>query len=153
MTGGSQAARFSVDLEAKPASLEVLARDLADPGLLADVPRRPRRVLLLGMGSSAYAAGVAALRLRAAGIDAVAELASVETSYPPGPDMLVVAVSASGGSEETLAAIEPHAGRSRIVAITNVAGSPITGRADVVVTWPAARSSTRAWSCGRCTTT
>jgi hypothetical protein len=51
------------------------------------VPAAPDRVLLIGMGSSRYAAQVAALRLRAAGIDAVAEYASAEASYPaePGP--------------------------------------------------------------------
>lgn len=42
-------------------------------------------------------------------------------------------VSASGESAETLHAIERHRGRSRIVAVTNRPGSPVTRHADSVI--------------------
>ena len=72
------------------------------------------------MGSSTYAAGVVAAQLRARGVDAVAELASSDLLPPPDPRTLVVAISASGGSRETLSATSPYAGRAPLVAVTNV---------------------------------
>ena len=64
---------FLADLLEKPARLRAL-RPRATPGASS---RPPGRVLLLGMGSSHYANLVGAARLRAAGVAAVAELASV----------------------------------------------------------------------------
>lgn len=125
-------AAFVADLERKPEALARLADALADPGSLAQVPVRPWRVVLTGMGSSRYAAEVSAARLRAAGIDAVAELASATTGWPPGPDVLVLAISATGGSVETLAALERHRG-SRIVALTERPDSAIGRAADAVI--------------------
>jgi fructoselysine-6-P-deglycase FrlB-like protein len=70
---------FRADLEAKPATLRALAEVLADGRTWADaasVGLSPAsHIVLLGMGSSHYATVVAAARLRAAGIDAVAEIA------------------------------------------------------------------------------
>ena len=127
---------FGADLEAKPAALEALADALAaaDPwsGALSAIPE-PRRVVFLGMGSSRYAAGVAAARLRAAGIDAAAEYASATAGYPAQRDTLVIAISATGGSRETLRALDRHAGRATTVALTNDMNSPLAYRADVVV--------------------
>ncbi|MFN8519768.1 MAG: SIS domain-containing protein [Chloroflexota bacterium] len=125
-------ATLVTDLERKPEALGRLADALADPAFLEGVPERPRRIVLTGMGSSRYAAEVAAQRLRAAGLDAVAELASAATSWPPGPDVLVLAISATGRSEETLTVLERHRG-SRIVALTEVPDSPIAAAADGVV--------------------
>lgn len=122
---------FRADLEAKPASLRALAGrlDAADP-----FPALPRfdRVLLLGMGSSRYAARVAAHRLRRAGVDAVADYASAP-SYPPSPGTLVVAVSATGTSTETLEALAAYRGASPFVAVTNEPGSPVCEGAGLVV--------------------
>lgn len=126
------AAAFVADLERKPQALAELADALADPGFLASIPPRPRRVILTGMGSSRYAAEVSAARLRAAGIDAVAELASAAAGWPAGPDVLVLAISATGGSAETLAALDRHRG-SRIVALTERPGSAIAQAADGVI--------------------
>ena len=124
---------FLADLEQKPESLERLARSLESGDSFVAVPEHVRRVVFLGMGSSRYAAEVAALRLRAAGVDAVAEYASAELSYPPAPDALVVAISASGQSAETLHAIKRYQGRSPLVALTNRPDSAITVSADLVV--------------------
>jgi fructoselysine-6-P-deglycase FrlB-like protein len=92
-----------------------------------------RRVVLAGMGNSRYAAAVAALELRAAGIDAVAEYASAAIGQPPGRETLVVAISPSGESAETLDFIARHAGRSPVVAMTNAPLSTLARAADIVV--------------------
>jgi glutamine---fructose-6-phosphate transaminase (isomerizing) len=117
---------FLADIERKPAMLETLAAELARTDPWHTLPRVVDRVVLLGMGSSRYAAEVAALRLRGLGIDAVAEYASAATGYPPAPTTLVIAISASGGSIETLHAVGRYAGRSPVAALTNRPGSPVT---------------------------
>ncbi|WP_433253416.1 SIS domain-containing protein [Streptosporangium sp. CA-135522] len=124
---------YLADLEAKPSALAGLASALETDDPFDGIPAGIRRVLFLGMGSSRYAAGVAALRLRAAGVDAVAEYASAATSYPADPDTLVVAISATGGSRETLDAVARHRGRSFVLALTNKPDSAITEGADLVV--------------------
>ncbi len=127
-------AGFLADVEAVPLTLGRLARALRAGDLaVAAVPAAPARVLMLGMGSSAYAAGVVAARLRAAGAAAVADLASSSLLPPPHPDLLVVAVSASGGSAETVAALAPHLGVSTVVAVTEEPGSAVAAGADVVL--------------------
>ncbi|HEX4817827.1 MAG TPA: SIS domain-containing protein, partial [Nonomuraea sp.] len=122
------------DLESKPEALAALADALAAEDPFERLPANPARVLFLGMGSSRYAAGVAALRLRAAGVDAHADYASAAATYPPGPDTLVVPISATGGSRETLDAAGRYAGGPAFVAaLTNAPGSPLAGHADAVI--------------------
>jgi fructoselysine-6-P-deglycase FrlB-like protein len=120
-------ALFRADLEAKPASLRALADRLATRNPWEFVGPT-RRVIFLGMGSSRYAAQVAARRLRAAGIDAAAEYASAE-GRPPS-DSLVVAISATGKSQETLDAISDL---SDFVALTNDPDSTLAQRAAATV--------------------
>jgi glucosamine--fructose-6-phosphate aminotransferase (isomerizing) len=127
------AAEFLADLEAKPEFLARLADAFRAGDPLGDVPADTRRVLLVGMGSSRYAAGVAALRLRAAGVEAVAEYASSTIGWPPLPDLLVVAISASGESEETIAAVDRYRGVSRVVALTDAPRSTVATLSDFVV--------------------
>jgi len=125
---------FLADVELVPATLRGLARSLGAGDVpLADVPTSRQRILMLGMGSSAYAAGVAAARLRSAGAAAVADLASSSLLPPPDPDLLVVAVSASGRSAETLAAVAPHLGVSTVVAVTEDHASSLADDADVIL--------------------
>jgi glucosamine--fructose-6-phosphate aminotransferase (isomerizing) len=124
---------YLADLEGKPEALEALAGALEERDPFDGLPVGIRRVVFLGMGSSRYAAGVAALRLRAAGVDAVAEYGSAAAGNPPSGDTLVVAISASGGSRETLDALSRHRGKSPVVALTNTPGSPVTEGADLVV--------------------
>jgi glucosamine--fructose-6-phosphate aminotransferase (isomerizing) len=125
---------FLADLEHKPESLGALADSLrgGDPWQGSGITESSR-VVFLGMGSSHYANCVAAARLREAGIDAVAELASSDLLPRPGKDSVIVVVSASGSSLETLAAAERYQGKARITAMTNVVGSPITSMAGHVV--------------------
>lgn len=124
---------FLSDLERKPRTLRYLADQLDDGAVLPPMAGPVRRVVLLGMGSSRYAALDSAQRLRRQGLDAVAEYSSAAASHPGGPETLVVGISASGGTEETVAALAAHRGRSRTVAMTNTADSPISEAADLVV--------------------
>ncbi len=124
------------DVLATPAVLDALAAACAAPdGPLAALPGpgEVERVLLVGMGSSRYAARDAAVALRHAGLDAHAELASTGRPQPPAPGTLAVLVSAGGTSAETLAAARRHRGRSRTLALTNDADSPLAREADAVV--------------------
>src|SRR4051794_12658565 len=124
---------FLADLETKPQWLDLLAARLAEGNPFAAIPRPIDRVVLLGMGSSAYAASDAARDLRVAGITAVAEPASMEASWPPDPRTLVGAISATGESAEPLAAVERYRGRSPVVALVNDPASTLAARADIVV--------------------
>ncbi|WP_188190751.1 SIS domain-containing protein [Nonomuraea sp. SYSU D8015] len=122
------------DLESKPDALATLADALTAEDPFEKLPEHPDRILFLGMGSSRYAAGVAALRLRAAGVDAYADYASAAATYPADPGTLVVPISATGGSRETLDAVARYAGGPAFVAaLTNAPGSPLTEGADAVI--------------------
>jgi len=125
---------FLADIERKPEALEALALSLGreNPWTPSNVDRGSHLVLL-GMGSSHYANGVAAARLRAAGVNAVAEIASSDLLPEVQPGTVVVAVSASGGSVETLDAVSRYEGRCPIVAMTNVEGSTVTSQASMVL--------------------
>jgi D-arabinose 5-phosphate isomerase GutQ len=123
---------FLADLRRKPATLEALAASLsADPWAALDLV--PTRVVLLGMGSSTYAAGVAAARLRARGVVAVAELASSDLLPSWGAGTLVVAISAGGSSVETLDALDRLHPDATVVALTNTPSSPLAARCSLVV--------------------
>ncbi len=120
---------FRADLDEVPQALERLADKLEEP-------RAPLtgRTLVLGMGSSAYAAAPVVRAARAGGRPAWVELASTALLPPPADDLTVVAVSATGSSAEVLAAVEQYAGYGRLVAVTNTPDSPLAHTADTVVT-------------------
>jgi fructoselysine-6-P-deglycase FrlB-like protein len=124
---------FLKDILAEPASLDSLSH--SDPLGAFKLDGPPERVLFLGMGSSRYAALAAASLLRSVNIDAYAEMASTTTPQPPKPGTLVVGISASGGSVETVEALERHrvAGRLPLLAVTNAAESSLAEAADLVV--------------------
>lgn len=124
---------FLADLEAKPEVLGRLADTLDTRDLWDVLPDRPRRILFVGMGSSHYAATTSAARLRAAGVDAVAELAGSDLLPPPREDTVVVAISAGGGSRETRAALDTYRGRRPVVVLTNQPRSELARSAEVVV--------------------
>lgn len=124
--------RFLDDLEAKPAALERLAASAEVIEAVAAIPRRPQ-VLFLGMGSSRFAAEDAARRLRGAGLPAVSEYASATMLPPARPDLLVVAISASGRSRETLSAVERYRSTATTVALTEDATSPLAATCKMTV--------------------
>jgi fructoselysine-6-P-deglycase FrlB-like protein len=123
---------FLRDLEGKPDRVRELAASL-DESEPWPRPFDAGRIVMIGMGSSRFAAGVAAGRLRAEGVDAVAELASAERGSPPGEQVLAIGISASGGTQETIEALARHRGASATIALTNRPGSPIERAADSVV--------------------
>lgn len=85
------------------------------------------------MGSSYYAADVIAREARSRGLSVVAELASTEQLPEPGPELVVVAVSATGESVETLDACRRYAGNGRLVALTNRPDSTLAELSDVTI--------------------
>ena len=105
---------FLADLEEKPARLLALADALRADDPWAAVGET-RRWVFVGMGSSHYAGQVAAARLRTRGVDAVAESAGSDLLPLAGPGTTVVAVSASGGSRETVDAVRRLRGTGRPV--------------------------------------
>ncbi len=126
---------FMTDLTRKPEVMARLALMLSEGNPWASVvPADVERVVLLGMGSSAYAGAVAAARLRARGVTAAAELASSTLLPDWGPKTLIVATSASGGSVETLDALTRVRGDATTVALTNTPGSVLVEHCHAVVT-------------------
>jgi fructoselysine-6-P-deglycase FrlB-like protein len=125
---------FRIDLARKPEVLASFAEALRGGNPWSAAPiRESSEIVLVGMGSSHYANAVAAARLRARGVNAVAVLASSDLLPQVDPSSVVVAVSASGGSEETLDAVERYRGRCPIVGLINVDGSRLASIADDVV--------------------
>lgn len=114
------------------ATLEALAPSQALRELAAGLARGAyRRIVLTGMGSSCH--GLHPLHLRLAGHGLASTL--METSelihYGGGllaEDTLVVAVSQSGSSAETVRLLEVNQGRAAILGVTNTAGSPLATR-------------------------
>ncbi len=127
------AAGFAADLAAKPDRLRAYAHRLAGDDPWERLPTRVERVVLLGMGSSAYAADVCAARLRARGALAVGELASSDLLPAPRDGDVVVAISAGGGSRETRSAVERFRGRCPVLLLTNTPDSSLVPLADDVV--------------------
>jgi fructoselysine-6-P-deglycase FrlB-like protein len=119
---------FRRDLERKPEALRSLADRLAAANPWDVLEARPERVVMVGMGSSTYAASVAAARLRARGLVAVAELASSELLPAWGAGTLVVVISASGESAETVDALDRLPAGVTTVGLTNVPGSTVDTR-------------------------
>src|SRR5437763_2488461 len=129
-----QPERFLEDVLDTPRALRVTADLHAAGGPLARLGQldpRPRRILFMGMGSSRYAALTVAALLRSRGVDAHAEFASTGLPQPGAPDTLAIAISATGGSAETLAALRRPRGRSHVVAVTNRPRRPLGLEADL----------------------
>jgi fructoselysine-6-P-deglycase FrlB-like protein len=126
---------FFADILREPETLAALLDRYAEPGgPLAGVSLDgARRVLLLGMGSSQFAAQTAAVLLRSRGVDAHVELASAARPFPPSADTLAIGISASGSSEETVEALARHHGTSRTIALTNYPERELATHADVVL--------------------
>ena len=112
---------FELDVLAEPETLAAML----DAYAAADSPARgvalseAPRVVMIGMGSSCFAAQTAATLMRSRCIDAYVELASVATPTPPSPETLAIGISASGTTVETVEALARHHGVSRTMAITN----------------------------------
>jgi len=124
---------FRSDLDGIPGALDDLADAIAAGNMRWPIDGVPRRLVLTGMGSSYFAADVCARRLRAGGVDAVAEIASAQIGWPPSSDTTVVAISATGASVETLDAIAAHHPTSRVIALTNQPTSELSAQAHATI--------------------
>ena len=131
---------FGRDIERTPDSLRELAAAVGESntwtsvlGGSASLFAGGRRLVLLGMGSSHFANSVLALRLQAAGVNAIAVLASADPLPQVDASDVVIAVSASGGSAETVDAIGKYSGRCTTIAMTNTSGSAIEAACDAHV--------------------
>ncbi|CAB5121094.1 MAG: SIS domain-containing protein [Actinobacteria bacterium] len=125
---------FLTDLERKSDLLNQLADSVAQVNPWSDLGIHPESTLIfIGMGSSHYASSIAAMRLRALGMNAVAELASNSLLPKITDSTVIIAVSASGGSIETLTAVNRLKGKARIIALTNFPDSEIAKASDAVV--------------------
>jgi fructoselysine-6-P-deglycase FrlB-like protein len=136
VTVEDRAAALLEDVLGEPQMLAALLDAYAAPGgPLAAVPEFPAssRIVFSGLGSSRYAALDAATALRGAGRAAWVEFASADVATPPARDVVLVALSASGSTPQTVAAAERHRGASLVVAVTNRPDSPLTQAADVVL--------------------
>ena len=112
-------------------AVRVLCDPPAELEPLEALTRLARRVLFLGMGSSRFAALDAASLLRSHGVDATAEMASTGLPQPATADTLVLAISATGGSAETVTAMRRHLGTSMVVGLTARIDGPIGQEADL----------------------
>lgn len=125
------------DILRGPAALQRLlaAYGAPDSPLSAVTAALPagRRFALAGMGSSRYAALIAASELRASGESAWVEYASSGTPTRPAADLAFVAISASGRTAEVVAAARRHRGKSVVIAVTNDPGSALASEADHVL--------------------
>jgi glutamine---fructose-6-phosphate transaminase (isomerizing) len=115
---------FLRDLERKPDALSELADHLETTDPWGVLPMASRFVLL-GMGSSYYAAAITAARLRSHGVNAVAELASSDLLPAADGHTVVIAISAGGGSRETRAAVTHYVDRCPVVLLTNAPGGAL----------------------------
>jgi glutamine---fructose-6-phosphate transaminase (isomerizing) len=111
--------------------------ELEDVNLSAEQARRITRVVLVGMGTSLHAAMVGRYYVeRIAGIPAEVDNASELRYRQPiiGPETLLVSLSQSGETVDTLAAMEEARTKGCLqVAICNVVGSQATRVADGVI--------------------
>lgn len=126
--------RLSEDIASKPALLRRLATEVRTGDTWSGV-RLPRRMLLVGMGSSYFAADAVAGHLRRHDVLAVAERSSAEHAWPLGPGDLAVAISATGASVETLSAVERFTSSigTQVVGLTNATESPLSERCALTV--------------------
>lgn len=132
---------YSQDILAQPRALgETLAGLREVPAPLEDIARRVERgelerVVLTGMGSSFHALHPLHVRLIGRGIWSTMVETSELLHYQLellGPATLLVVVSQSGRSAETVRLLETESG-SPVIGVTNTVGSPLDTAADATV--------------------
>jgi fructoselysine-6-P-deglycase FrlB-like protein len=145
---GDRVEAFLADIVAGPAELAAVlaAQRAAIRDLPYGVTARPVW-RFAGMGGSHFAAMDAAARLRSVGRDAHAELASATGGSPGGRDVLFTAISASGRTSETLAAVEHHLGSSFVLGLTARGDSPLMRLSDAGIPLVAGRAESAGIAC------
>ena len=129
------------DLLAQPAALKDTLEQFQETKELLALRARLRkgkfkRVVLSGMGSSYHGLIPLNLQLTEAGFSTVLVEASELNYYHRtllSPKNLIVAVSQSGCSAETIRLLQENRGRAPILAVTNTPDSPLGRRSDAMV--------------------
>ncbi|HQJ24734.1 MAG TPA: glutamine--fructose-6-phosphate transaminase (isomerizing), partial [Bacillota bacterium] len=102
-----------------------------------DYNRQLKRVQLIACGTASYACQVGRYYIeKFAGLPATVEVGSEFRYSDPimGPETLVIAVSQSGETADTLAAMREAKSRGcKVIAVTNVVGSSVSREADMVM--------------------
>lgn len=97
---------------------------------------RFRQVVLTGMGSSYHAFQPLLIEIAATGVPVTLVETSELIHYRPAllsPETLIVVLSQSGRSVETVRLLEQNASRSRLIAVTNDETSPLTACSDALI--------------------
>jgi glucosamine--fructose-6-phosphate aminotransferase (isomerizing) len=131
---------YLADLLAQPQALRDTHAALSNATVIAEIAhtctrQRFPRLVLTGMGGSLFALHPLAIELAAHGWTPILlETSELVHTYPSllTPSTLVVAVSQSGRSAETLRLLE-RSGGATVIAVTNTADSPLALRAHHVV--------------------
>jgi glutamine---fructose-6-phosphate transaminase (isomerizing) len=133
--------RYLEDLLDQPRALQATLTGLGNSSVFDAIERscgreRFERVVLTGMGSSFFGLHPLSIELAANGwTPLMLETSELIHCYPNllAPSTLVVAVSQSGKSAETVRLLEMNGQRATIIGVTNHADSPLAGRADFAV--------------------
>jgi len=128
------------DILEQPRALEATLAGLSVPSSLPEILRRIkagelRRVVLTGMGSSFYALYPLHVLLNSQGVSALMLETSELVHYFPeflDRQTLIVAVSQSGRSAETVRLLDLNARRAQIIGVTNTEDSPLAFQSDCV---------------------
>jgi len=131
---------YWADIQAQPTALAATLEWLSRAGRRAEVSsllgsRAWKRIVLTGMGSSLYALYRLHLRLTDLSLPCVLMETAELVHYAAGAldaDTLVIAVSQSGASAETVRLLEA-AGAATVLGVTNTAGSPLAASADLAL--------------------
>jgi glucosamine--fructose-6-phosphate aminotransferase (isomerizing) len=130
--------RYFADLMNQPDALRATWAALSTTDTLAKIGQECsrgqfERVVLTGMGGSFFGLHPLAIELAASGwTPMMMETSELIHYYPEllNPATLVVAVSQSGKSAETVRLLEINTRRAKVIGVTNWADSPLAGEAD-----------------------
>jgi glucosamine--fructose-6-phosphate aminotransferase (isomerizing) len=133
--------RYFSDLMNQPQALEATWKALSSSDIFEKIrhscPRESfQRIVLTGMGGSYFGLHPLCIELAANGWTPMMLETSELIHYYPHllePSTLVVAVSQSGKSAETLRLLEINAGRARVIGVSNWPDSPLATNANFAV--------------------
>ncbi|ABF39009.1 Glutamine-fructose-6-phosphate transaminase (isomerizing) [Candidatus Koribacter versatilis Ellin345] len=133
--------RYLEDILDQPRALRATWDVLSDSSAFERIrtllgSRKFERLVLTGMGSSYFASHPLAIECAEHGWTPILLETSELLHYYPHllkPSTLVIAVSQSGRSAETVRLLEGNAGGHAVVAVTNTPDSPLATKADVAV--------------------
>lgn len=133
--------RYFTDLLDQPQALNATWNALCDSDVLDKIARscersRFERVVLTGMGGSCFGLHPLAIHLAANGwTPLIIETSELIHYYPQllAPSTLIVAVSQSGKSAETLRLLEMNARRATVIGVTNWPDSPLAQQSNFAV--------------------